>query len=91
MARALLSADGRTVRQVLPELEGQGSYETLDRVFLGVHFPSDVTVGVLTGVGLAVASYAGYSGWNPPEPTEMHDPDADSDPRSPAATTSTER
>lgn len=48
----------------------------LDRVFLGVHFPSDVTVGVITGVGLAVASYAGYSGWNPPEPTQMHDPDA---------------
>ncbi len=63
----------------------------LDRVFLGVHFPSDVTVGVLTGVGLAVASYAGYSGWNPPDPTEMRDPDADSDPRSPAATTSMER
>jgi len=25
-----------------------------------VHFPSDVTVGVITGVGLALASYAGY-------------------------------
>jgi undecaprenyl-diphosphatase len=49
----------------------------LDRVFLGVHYPSDVTVGVLTGVGLALASYAGYSGWNPPEPTEAHDPDTD--------------
>lgn len=31
-----------------------------DRVLLGVHFPSDVTVGVITGVGLALASYAGY-------------------------------
>ncbi|HET9021071.1 MAG TPA: phosphatase PAP2 family protein [Ornithinibacter sp.] len=47
----------------------------LDRVFLGVHYPSDVTVGVLTGVGLALASYAGYSGWNPPEPTAADDPD----------------
>ena len=40
----------------------------LDRVLLGVHYPSDVTVGVLTGVGLALASYAGYVGWNPPRP-----------------------
>ena len=47
----------------------------LDRVYLGVHYPSDVTVGVLTGVGLALASYAGYSGWNPPHPTHAHDPD----------------
>ena len=31
-----------------------------DRVLLGVHFPSDVTVGVITGVGLVLASYAGY-------------------------------
>ncbi len=47
----------------------------LDRVFLGVHYPSDVTVGVLTGVGLALASYAGYAGWNPPQPTDADDPD----------------
>jgi membrane-associated phospholipid phosphatase len=47
----------------------------LDRVYLGVHYPSDVTVGVLTGVGLALASYAGYAGWNPPHPTQAHDPD----------------
>lgn len=45
------------------------------RVLLGVHYPSDVTVGVLTGVGLVLASYAGYVGWNPPEPTEADDPD----------------
>ena len=47
----------------------------VDRVLLGVHYPSDVTVGVLTGVGLALASYAGYVGWNPPHPTEAEDPD----------------
>ena len=44
-------------------------------MFLGVHYPSDVTVGVVTGVGLALASYAGYVGWNPPDPTEADDPD----------------
>ena len=44
-------------------------------MLLGVHYPSDVTVGVVTGVGLALASYAGYSGWNPPHPTEGDDPD----------------
>jgi undecaprenyl-diphosphatase len=49
----------------------------LDRVLLGVHYPSDVTVGVLTGVGLVLASYAGYVGWNPPDPTEVDDPDDD--------------
>ncbi len=47
----------------------------LDRVLLGVHYASDVTVGVITGVGLALASYAGYAGWNPPDPTEADDPD----------------
>ena len=47
----------------------------VDRVLLGVHYPSDVTVGVLTGVGLALASYAGYVGWNPPHPTDADDPD----------------
>ena len=37
----------------------------LDRVLLGVHFPSDVTAGVVLGVGLVLASYAGYRGWHP--------------------------
>lgn len=41
----------------------------LDRIFLGVHFPSDTVGGVLLGCGLVLASYAGYVGWNPPSPT----------------------
>ena len=51
----------------------------LDRVLLGVHYPSDVTVGVLTGVGLALASYAGYTGWNPPHPEDASDHDLEED------------
>ncbi|MEO7269527.1 MAG: phosphatase PAP2 family protein [Knoellia sp.] len=39
---------------------------SLDRVFLGVHFPSDVTAGVLLGMGLVGASYVGYVDWRPP-------------------------
>lgn len=42
----------------------------LDRVFLGVHYPSDVVAGVLVGAGLAWASYVGYRGWNPARPPE---------------------
>jgi membrane-associated phospholipid phosphatase len=42
----------------------------LDRVFLGVHYPTDVTVGVITGTGLVLASYAGYIGWSPPTPAD---------------------
>jgi membrane-associated phospholipid phosphatase len=37
----------------------------IDRVLLGVHFPTDVAAGVLLGSGLALASYAGYRGWHP--------------------------
>jgi len=40
----------------------------LDRVFLGVHYPSDVVAGVLVGTGLAASSYLGYRGWNPARP-----------------------
>ncbi len=51
----------------------------LDRVFLGVHFPSDVTAGVLVGSGLVLASYAGYRGWNPAHPADLPDTPEDVD------------
>lgn len=37
----------------------------LDRIFLGVHYPSDVVGGWFFGVVMVVASYAGYLGWSP--------------------------
>ena len=39
-----------------------------DRIYVGAHYLSDVTAGVLLGCGLSVASYAGYVGWRPPTP-----------------------
>jgi len=36
-----------------------------DRVLLGVHYPSDVVAGVLLGVAVTGASYAGYVGSTP--------------------------
>ncbi len=44
----------------------------LDRVFLGVHYPSDVTAGVLLGCGLVLASWLGLLGWQPPD-HPLHD------------------
>ena len=37
----------------------------VDRVMLGVHYPSDVSAGLVFGVVLALASYAGYRDWGP--------------------------
>ena len=50
-----------------------------DRIFMGAHYLSDVTAGVLLGVGLCAASYAGYLGWSPPKPTDDHTKEATDD------------
>jgi undecaprenyl-diphosphatase len=37
-----------------------------DRIFLGVHFPSDVLAGLLLGVGITFSSWLGFIGKTAP-------------------------
>lgn len=61
MTWPLLAERARWARLTLASLGATFVLLTaLNRVFLGVHFPSDVTAGVLLAAGLAAASYAGF-------------------------------
>ena len=56
---------GRRGRVVVPVVAASVTLLTgLDRVLLGVHYPSDVVAGFALGTALAGASYLGYSGWS---------------------------
>lgn len=62
---------GVTARRVLLAVGAAWVLVTCaDRLFMGAHYLSDVTAGVLLGVGLCAASYAGYVGWSPPVPSD---------------------
>jgi undecaprenyl-diphosphatase len=68
--------ESRVLRTVLVTVAALAAVLTcLDRVYLGVHFPSDVTAGLFLGVGLVLSSYAGYLDWNPPSSEPAEDPD----------------
>jgi membrane-associated phospholipid phosphatase len=58
-------------RVVVPVVAGTCVLLTgVDRVMLGVHFPSDVVAGFALGTALAGASYLGYSGWSAVAPDQ---------------------
>ncbi|HEY3548979.1 MAG TPA: phosphatase PAP2 family protein [Propionicimonas sp.] len=73
---------GPRARTVLPVVVGVLVVLTaLDRVYLGVHYPSDVVGGILFGGVLVGASYLGFLGWNPPSPAELIHHDEQESPR----------
>jgi undecaprenyl-diphosphatase len=60
---------GRRARVVVPLVAATCTLLTaLDRVLLGVHYPSDAVAGIALGTALAGASYLGYSGWSATAP-----------------------
>jgi membrane-associated phospholipid phosphatase len=46
----------------------------VDRVMLGVHYPSDVVAGILFGAGFVLASYLAYRRWPTPRPEPGTEP-----------------
>jgi len=62
---------GRRGRVAVPLVAATATLLTgLDRVLLGVHYPSDVVAGFALGTALAGASYLGYSGWSAAPPDQ---------------------
>jgi undecaprenyl-diphosphatase len=62
---------GRRGRVVVPTVAATCTILTaVDRVMLGVHYPSDVVAGIALGTALAGASYLGYSGWSATPPDQ---------------------
>lgn len=62
----LLRRRGRVVVPALVTVAVLGT--ALDRVLLGVHYPSDVVAGIAFGVAVAGGSFAGYVGSMPHAP-----------------------
>src|SRR5215218_607554 len=70
---------GRRGRVVVPVVAAVLVVLTaLDRVFLGVHYPSDVVAGVLFGAAVTFASFVGYRGSTPSVPAPQDDAEAPS-------------
>jgi undecaprenyl-diphosphatase len=66
---------GRRGRVVVPAAAAVVVLATAaDRVLLGVHYPSDVTAGVLFGVAVTGASFLGYVGSTPSPPEHAPGP-----------------